>query len=207
MKLVILSFLNDTQSEAVFEIIVIILLALILGLILGWLLFRKKGNSKAFEERIIKEQKEQDKLIADLQNNVCECKCSERIPALEGEDAKIWAALKALQTAEPKIKSKPVVDVNDKELMQLKSVAERKHLINFSSIGTATEADKDDLKLVKGIGPFIEKKLNALDIWTFSQIAAFKEEDVQNVTDAIEFFPGRITRDNWVSQAVELAKK
>jgi len=74
------------------------------------------------------------------------------------------------------------------------------------SIGTATESDKDDLKLIKGIGPFIERKLNALDIWTFKQVAAFKATDVDNVTEAIEFFPGRITRDNWVSQAADFAK-
>ncbi len=64
--------------------------------------------------------------------------------------------------------------------------------------------EKDDLKLIKGIGPFIEEKVNALGITTFKQVAALTHEDVDLVTDAIQFFPGRILRDDWMSQAQQL---
>lgn len=73
--------------------------------------------------------------------------------------------------------------------------------LNFDRMGTATATEKDDLKIIKGIGPFIEKKLNALDIFTFRQIASFSEEDEDLVNEAIEFFPGRVRRDKWVPQA------
>ena len=59
----------------------------------------------------------------------------------------------------------------------------------------------DDLKRIKGIGPFIEKKVHALGIKTFEQISYLTSEDVDKVTDAIKFFPGRIVRDNWIDQA------
>jgi predicted flap endonuclease-1-like 5' DNA nuclease/peptidoglycan hydrolase CwlO-like protein len=71
-------------------------------------------------------------------------------------------------------------------------------------IPAATEADKDDLTMIKGIGTFIEKKLNRLGIYTYEQISLFDEDLTDKVTAAIEFFPGRIQRDDWVGQASRL---
>ncbi len=69
---------------------------------------------------------------------------------------------------------------------------------------TVTADRKDDLTKIKGVGPFIEKKLNGLGIYTFEQISEFTPDTVEKVTEAIEFFPGRIQRDNWVNQANDL---
>ena len=88
----------------------------------------------------------------------------------------------------------------------LQRVRDRVGHINFDRIGTAEARQRDDLKEIKGIGIFIEKKLNALGIYTFEQIARFNEEDQQTVNEAIEFFPGRVARDEWVAQARELKK-
>lgn len=76
--------------------------------------------------------------------------------------------------------------------------------LNFESIGSATEADKDDLKLITGIGPFIEKKLNNIGIFTFEQVGNLTHKDIEDVTELIKFFPGRIERDDWVGQAKKL---
>ena len=76
-----------------------------------------------------------------------------------------------------------------------------KTVLNFESFGVATEANKNDLKKISGVGPFIEKKLNTIGIYTFNQVSKFSDEDIQNVTDLIEFFPGRILRDDWRGQA------
>lgn len=89
----------------------------------------------------------------------------------------------------------------------LARIQDRAKEINFGRIGVATVADKDDLKIVKGIGPFLEKKLNSIGIYTFRQIAAFTAEDEDKVNEVIEFFPGRIRRDNWSSQAGILHKE
>ena len=78
--------------------------------------------------------------------------------------------------------------------------------LNFDSFGKASEAEKDDLKLISGIGPFIEKKLNGIGIYTFEQISKFSSKDIEDVTDLIEFFPGRIERDDWTKQAKDLMK-
>lgn len=63
----------------------------------------------------------------------------------------------------------------------------------------------DDLKKISGVGPVLEKKLNALGITTFAQVAAFTPDDIAMVDDALSF-KGRIDRDNWLEQAAELAK-
>ena len=67
--------------------------------------------------------------------------------------------------------------------------------------------EKDDLKKVKGIGPVMERTLNELGVASFKQLGLFTEDDVQRVSDALEVFPGRIERDNWVPQARELYQK
>jgi len=79
--------------------------------------------------------------------------------------------------------------------------------LNFGNIGVADESQKDDLKKISGIGPFIEKKLNDIGIYTYKQISRFNNDDIDSVTKLIEFFPGRIKRDNWKKQANDLQKE
>jgi small subunit ribosomal protein S2 len=62
----------------------------------------------------------------------------------------------------------------------------------------------DDLKKIGGVGPGLERKLNALGVTRYDQIAAFTDEDVEKVDTAINY-KGRVTRDDWVGQAKELA--
>lgn len=75
-----------------------------------------------------------------------------------------------------------------------------------TTIPAATADQKNDLTKIKGIGSFLEKKLNSLGIYTFEQISRFSPDFIEKVTAAIEFFPGRIERDNWVGQAAGLAQ-
>lgn len=63
--------------------------------------------------------------------------------------------------------------------------------------------EKDDLKKINGIGPVMEKLLNSFGITSFKQVADFKAVDIAKVTEAIDAFPGRIERDNWVGGALE----
>lgn len=69
----------------------------------------------------------------------------------------------------------------------------------------APEGAADDLKLISGVGPVLEGKLNALGITRYEQIAKFKKADIVRVDDVLNF-KGRIERDEWVKQAKALAK-
>ncbi|OFY68010.1 MAG: hypothetical protein A2V64_06790 [Bacteroidetes bacterium RBG_13_43_22] len=90
--------------------------------------------------------------------------------------------------------------------IELLNIAQSKRFLDYNSFGTATKAEKDDLKMISGIGGWIKEKLNVLDIYTFKQISNFTAEDVQLVTDIIEYFPVRIERDEWIYQAGELVR-
>ncbi|NND88688.1 MAG: hypothetical protein HKM28_05525 [Flavobacteriaceae bacterium] len=73
--------------------------------------------------------------------------------------------------------------------------------LNFERFGYGNANAKDDLTQIEGIGPYIEEKLYEIGIYNFDQISKFDESDIRVITDLIDFFPGRIERDNWVQQA------
>lgn len=58
----------------------------------------------------------------------------------------------------------------------------------------------DDLKLIKGIGPVNETKLNQLGVYHFDQIADWNRQEVR-WTGTYLAFPGRIDREDWQGQA------
>lgn len=66
-------------------------------------------------------------------------------------------------------------------------------------------AGSDDLKLLSGVGPALEKKLVAGGVTTFAQIAAWNADDIAAMDEKLSF-KGRIEREGWVAQAAELAK-
>src|SRR6056297_493835 len=63
----------------------------------------------------------------------------------------------------------------------------------------------DDLKLLSGVGPALEKKLHEAGVTTFAQIAAWTDADIADMDEKLSF-KGRIEREGWVEQAKELAK-
>jgi len=62
-------------------------------------------------------------------------------------------------------------------------------------------AEPDDLKLIVGIGPVLERMLHNLGVGTFRQIARWTDRDVAEFDAKLPEFPGRIARDQWVTQA------
>lgn len=59
----------------------------------------------------------------------------------------------------------------------------------------------DDLKLIVGVGPMLERMLQQLGVTTFRQIARWSERDIDEFDAKLAEFPGRIRRDGWVVQA------
>lgn len=65
----------------------------------------------------------------------------------------------------------------------------------------------DDLKSIHGIGPVIEQSLNDIGITSYQQIAELTRNQIQEIADILEIFPGRIERDNWIGSARKLVKE
>jgi predicted flap endonuclease-1-like 5' DNA nuclease len=62
---------------------------------------------------------------------------------------------------------------------------------------------RDDLKLIYGIGPRIERGLNELGIFHYDQIAAWNRRTVVWVENQFSL-RGKVTRERWVEQAKAL---
>ena len=93
-----------------------------------------------------------------------------------------------------------------KQAEELERISKKAESIDFATLGVATLDEKDDLQTIKGIGPFIAEKLYALGIYTFEQVGNMTPEIEEQVNKAIEFFPGRVKRDEWAKQARQLHK-
>ena len=63
----------------------------------------------------------------------------------------------------------------------------------------------DDLKLIWGVGPEIEKLLNKHGIYHFEQIANWSGKDLDWLDANLHGFEGRAEREKWVEQAAKLA--
>jgi predicted flap endonuclease-1-like 5' DNA nuclease len=173
----LLIFLVQTKSGATIEILSLLLVSGIIGYVTAWL------YSKSIYERRIKAI-ESDR--HELNNRIVNL------------DADLFNLKNSLKEKDYEMEQLAF------EVRALVHSSQRKHLLNYQSFGTATEAEKDNLKMISGIGPVNEASLNELDIYTFKQISKFTAQDIDAINDAIIYFSGRIERDEWVSQAIEL---
>ncbi len=222
MHLIILQ--SQTMGSAALEIILMLLGAGIIAAITTYLYCKSKFGKEISQLKLELEQSqmrfiemeeevkmlkktisEKDSRISQLESEINDFKDkNEKLQKIHEADQEMYKkAVDEIEEGKQQLQSK------DNELQEkddvLRRIAERKHLLDYESFGEATKEDKDDLKMISGIGPFIEEKLNMLDIYTFRQISNFSENDISTVNEPIEFFPGRIERDQWVAQAKELA--
>ena len=71
---------------------------------------------------------------------------------------------------------------------------------------TARDGGPDDLKMIKGVGPVLEKALHKTGVFHFDQVAAWTNRDARWFDDNVKGANGRVLRDEWIKQARILAK-
>ncbi|MCP3972193.1 MAG: NADH-quinone oxidoreductase subunit NuoE [Rhodobacteraceae bacterium] len=74
-----------------------------------------------------------------------------------------------------------------------------------ATLETARDGGADDLKMIKGVGPKLEKLLHSMGFFHFDQVASWTAEEISWVDENLEGFKGRVSRDDWVAQAKLLA--
>ena len=146
---------------------------------------KEKLRKRAIERKKKKEQDEEESKEAREM-------ADERFSQIEEEIEERKAKLDELDEEERK-----------KELTLLR-ISEKSKEIDFGIIGFSSPDQKDDLQQINGIGPFIEEKLNALGIFTFKQVSKITPELEEKINDSMEFFPGRVTREEWAKKAMKL---
>lgn len=128
----------------------------------------------------------------------------------EGMDASQWApealseagqaAAQTLDGIEPQPNPKPAVKATAQEISALKEKKEDK-----ADEAASAQAEPDDLKLIKGIGPKLEELLHENGVTRFSEIAAWDDAQVDHFAELLGRMGGRIRSDDWVAQAQTLA--
>jgi large subunit ribosomal protein L21 len=106
---------------------------------------------------------------------------------------------------------KKEVEVNDNLVSRAEKRAEEGNIeINVDkllhSIGTALKSEADDLKLINGIGPVFETRLNEVGVYTYEQISKLKAADREELSALEGITREKIETDEWVKQAKELLK-
>lgn len=85
-----------------------------------------------------------------------------------------------------------------------KKPAAKKPAAKKPAVKKAAGGAKDDLKLISGVGPVIEKKLQKMGVSRYADIAKWAKADIDKADAALNF-KGRIRREKWVAQAKTLA--
>jgi len=201
--------LAQTKFGATVEILTLLVVAVTIGYVTSWLYYKSyyvkliltlELEMDELKEHILNLTKDKEALLSTFYKKDKEIKhLILEVDALRELHAE--AVQETNDMALKNIRTEQLLYEKDEALVH---IAQRKYLLDYKSFGTATEAEKEDLKMISGIGPFIEERLHALDIYTYRQISRFTTRDVETINDAIEYFSGRIERDEWVAQAKEL---
>ncbi|EKF41872.1 hypothetical protein NA8A_14684 [Nitratireductor indicus C115] len=157
------------------EIWGLLLLAALLGLFAGWLIWARQRTE------VITDQSETERLRAELEA------CGKQGQKLSERVAELESALAEKEMSEPAPLAAPV------------------EMSRPASLKAPRSGKPDDLKLIKGVGPVLEELCHKLGYFHFDQIAEWTASEIAWVDENLEGFKGRVTRDEWVIQARDLA--
>jgi len=86
-----------------------------------------------------------------------------------------------------------------------KKVESKTTVVKAGSSPVDSPARQDKLTLISGIGSVLEKKLKAIGVSRFEQIANWTSKEIDDFSDQLSF-KGRIEREEWVQQAKALVE-
>jgi predicted flap endonuclease-1-like 5' DNA nuclease len=184
---------------AAWEIVLLLLVAGVIGLVLGWVLTKWTiGRRAGRAER-----------QADAQKGVASA-LRKQNDSLERDLALARAALHDQEVELRRVRSGLVAagtaEIGEAAAANEMMVTEATTSVEVIAARTAGDGPRhdDDLKLIRGIGPKLERLLKDMDITSFAQIARFDAADIAVVAGALGSFPKRIERDDWVGAAAHL---
>lgn len=198
-------FIN--QIPEYISVFVLMLGAFLIGYVSAYLA-GKRSESKAVRKlkRQLSANQQSKKQLSDIDTIFTEIK--PKIIEVVKETQKTHREPKV----EPKTETVPAKQVKSGEEIAANAresylnYTKNKPTLNFENFGEASPNEREDLTKINGIGPYIEQRLNEIGIYNYEQISRFKPEDIEVLTELIDFFPGRIERDNWTGQAEALTK-
>ena len=181
-----------------------LLLAFLLGAFIGYLLWRI-CNRPLLESRFERSRKELLDRIAVLESG--RTGKSRAVTGTSGGAAlHDTGAADSAREAEAKIFTKEAADRASSASIAAAAVpAAAAHASKPEVLSAPRGGKADDLKLIWGVGPKIEKILNAAGYYHFDQIAQWTENEAAWLDSKLGEDTGRVDRDKWVEQCKKLA--
>lgn len=212
---------DPEPAELVVLVAPVVLAAGIVGFVVGWLVrLWLPGERRIGEiERATSALETAEVRIAELEERVAEAEARptapepvpDPAPDPGTQDVPDAAAEQPAATRtvtpppEPEPAPAPAVSMDEVPEVDLDQDAAAARV--RERFGGDDGAKPDDLKMIKGIGPVLERLLNEMGVRRFEQVASFTGEDVAVVSKALDAFADRIVRDDWVGQAAELHRQ
>lgn len=136
---------------------------------------------------------------------------SERMPAISALEAENAALRQSVDGASAQI-AQLLTLAEDRRRLYVELAAARGETARYRDIVIDIENNAmppvldgaqmiDDLKLIVGVGPVLERMLHHLGVTSYRQIARWSDRDIDDFDARLPEFPGRIRRDGWVTQA------
>lgn len=173
-----------TNQPHIIATALLLMAAFLIGCLVGRNLHRLFGRKQVGQDSTIVE--------ADVPKEV-----KEQAPELNKTPSKTSAVSENSQTTEKTTKTSATTKPQPAKNVMPKGKP--------ATLTKARAEGKDNLKLIKGIGPKLEETLNTLGVYHFDQVASWDKESVAWIDQELSF-KGRIDRENWVSQAKEILK-
>jgi predicted flap endonuclease-1-like 5' DNA nuclease len=149
-----------------------------------------RARLAALEPRLSKVTRERDQLAATVQRYVAELETQKA--EAKDRDARFRMLAEEFRST---------TSAMGQEIAGLKAHMEglEAQLQNGPDAGDTLAAD--DLKRIRGIGPTLERVLNAEGVYLYRQIATWTPDDVARIAERLRAFPDRIHRDDWIASA------
>jgi predicted flap endonuclease-1-like 5' DNA nuclease len=185
------------MSYLVTQMFLYMLCTFLLGLLLGWLFWRKGVSDTAEIDALTTGRNALRKERDDLNGALEACRARtqqalDEVRALTAANADLQSRIAAPVMAAPAMAA---------PLMAAPVAAKPQGL------SAPRGGQPDNLQDIVGVGPALEKLLFDLGYFHFDQIAKWTQAEINWVDDNLEGFKGRVTRDNWVAQAQDFARR
>ena len=153
------------------------------------------------EERFVRLQEEHSRCEAKIEGLVKQLR--DREATVETLGADLAAALVANDETAQHVRSLET-RIDDLET----SIEERDQRDGTPSwLSAEPDGATDDLTAIRGLGPVLEQRLNALGIYRYRQLAQMTPENARWIAMKLQVVPGRVRSDRWAEQAREMHER
>ena len=210
------------------QLLIGMLVGLVAGAAAAWSLYsmrdrQRQRNQEAYEAEVVRaagcardraheelEQTEERTARLQEEHSRCEAKIDGLVKQLRNREATVETLETDLADART---------ANDERTEHVRSLEARIDELETSIeerdqrdgtpgwLSAGPDGATDDLTAIRGLGPVLEERLNALGIYRYRQLAQMTPENTRWIAMKLQIVPGRVRRDRWAEQARELHER